>query len=500
MTNEHERILSVSETAVEKQPVNIASLMRPGTFSEVVGQPYIQGVGRQLAKGYICGQGYMFVGPYGCGKTTGARIVAKALNCEHIDPATGDPCNTCSSCVLANSGAHPLITEINAASSRGINDTREVLSTMNYATPSGYRVYIFDEIHRLTHDAFSLLLKAIEEPPAHTIFMATTTDPDAIPKTIMSRMATIPVAGMTDEDISAVVTHAVETLSKKDPLWETITDKDIESAVLLSQGSARQALTHLGGFIYHGVSTGDFSTATDEIVSALIAGDSGKVTTAVTEALSDKTITPDMVVAGVVVGLSREITRNPDPRMSACLANVVAKSSLMNSGSPAIVASAIIVSCIPQDISPATTQLGAGDGIASDTPTPPKPTPATPAPKAAPTAPSVITEEPKENELHKDNDRVVDDFFYYVERECPWDSYEGGKMWQDILSDPERSNAYYLSDGTLKVIVDREPDEHVRAAVRSFGKRSVVVPYSYTPTNVYTAATRDDDPWGEPEF
>ncbi|MEO2066099.1 MAG: DNA polymerase III subunit gamma/tau, partial [Desulfurobacteriaceae bacterium] len=129
---------------------------------------------------------YIFAGPRGVGKTTTARIVAKAVNCENL--IDGEPCNQCSQCIEIAKGSHPDVIEVDAASNRGIDQIRELRESVHYLPARGKKkVYIIDEFHMLTKEAFNALLKTLEEPPEHALFVLATTEIDKIPPTILSR-------------------------------------------------------------------------------------------------------------------------------------------------------------------------------------------------------------------------------------------------------------------------------------------------------------------------
>lgn len=164
----------------------LARKWRPGTFGEVVGQDHVTST---LQKAYEKGRlahAYLFSGPRGCGKTTTARLLAKIINCE--DPKNGEPCNKCSSCVSVNSGTHLDMIEIDGASNRGIDEIRDLREKIGYApAQSSSKIYIIDEVHMLTQQAFNALLKTLEEPPAHVHLIFATTEPHKVPATILSR-------------------------------------------------------------------------------------------------------------------------------------------------------------------------------------------------------------------------------------------------------------------------------------------------------------------------
>ena len=159
---------------------------RPQRFSEVTGQEFITETLRNAIKTGRFAHAYIFAGPRGVGKTTTARIVAKALNCENL--REGEPCNKCSQCLEITKGTHPDVIEIDAASNRGIDQIRELRESVHYSPAKGKRkVYIIDEFHMLTKEAFNALLKTLEEPPEHVVFILATTELDKIPETVLSR-------------------------------------------------------------------------------------------------------------------------------------------------------------------------------------------------------------------------------------------------------------------------------------------------------------------------
>jgi len=157
------------------------------SFEDVVGQEHVTYTLRSaLASGRL-GHAYLFSGPRGTGKTTMARLLAKAANCLHEDPAVR-PCNQCAHCLAVNEGRYLDLIEIDAASHTGVDDVRDLRDRIAFAPNEGqYKVYIVDEVHRFSGAAFDALLKTIEEPPAHAIFVLATTEIHKVPKTILSR-------------------------------------------------------------------------------------------------------------------------------------------------------------------------------------------------------------------------------------------------------------------------------------------------------------------------
>lgn len=189
---------------------------------------------------------YLFSGPRGTGKTTTARILAKALNCE--DPLDGDACNVCASCVAITRGSSLDVTELDAASNNGVDDIREITAGAWHGTPGRWKIYIFDEVHQLSKPASAALLKTLEEPPPHVIFVLATTDPHKVLPTIRSRTVQLEFR-LIDGDTLSTLLRDVQGAAQL-----SVDDATIETAVRLGRGSARDALSALDRLVATGSS------------------------------------------------------------------------------------------------------------------------------------------------------------------------------------------------------------------------------------------------------
>ena len=182
---------------------------RPLTFDSVVGQQHIVSTLEHAITEGRLSHAYLFCGPSGTGKTTMARILAKALLCRNAEAARAEgasgcmPDGTCEECELIAEGNHPDVYELDAASRTGVDNVREeIINSVNFAPVRGkYKIYIIDEVHMLTTAAFNALLKTLEEPPAHVIFVLCTTDPQKILETILSRCQRFDFHRIGNEDI-----------------------------------------------------------------------------------------------------------------------------------------------------------------------------------------------------------------------------------------------------------------------------------------------------------
>jgi DNA polymerase-3 subunit gamma/tau len=214
---------------------------------------------------------YLFSGPRGTGKTTTARILAKALNCEN--PVEGDACNVCASCVAITRGSSLDVTELDAASNNGVDDIREITAGAWHGTPGRWKIYIFDEVHQLSKPASAALLKTLEEPPPHVIFVLATTDPHKVLPTIRSRTQHLEFRLIGGDTLSTLL-HDVQGAAGL-----VADDATIETAVRLGRGSARDALSALDQLLATGAND-ETQPDFDGLFRALIESDAvGAITT-----------------------------------------------------------------------------------------------------------------------------------------------------------------------------------------------------------------------------
>ncbi len=213
----------------------IARKYRPQTFASVVGQEAIVTTLKNALRFERLAHAYLFCGCRGTGKTTLARVFAKALNCKELTPE-GEPCNACSSCLDIMAGRSLDVLEIDGASNRGIDDIRQINETIGYAPASGkYKIYIIDEVHMLTKEAFNALLKTLEEPPANVKFFFATTEPHKVLPTIISRCQRFELNRIPFEALKKKLAWIAEDL-------KVVCEDDVLSLIAnLSEGSLRDA-------------------------------------------------------------------------------------------------------------------------------------------------------------------------------------------------------------------------------------------------------------------
>lgn len=210
---------------------------RPAKFSEVVGQDYIVKTLLNAIKNNKIAHAYLFAGPRGTGKTTIAKLFGKAINCDHFN---GEACDECENCKAYLGGNHPDIIELDAASNNGVDDIREIIEQVPYAPLLGkYKIYIIDEVHMLSTPAFNALLKTLEEPPAHVIFIFATTDPQKVIPTVLSRCQRYNFSKI---NLYEIKKRTIDILKEEGIPYE---EKAVEEIARMAEGGMRDALSIL---------------------------------------------------------------------------------------------------------------------------------------------------------------------------------------------------------------------------------------------------------------
>ena len=230
--------------------------LRPQRFDEVVGQTHVTRTLQNAIGLDRVAHGYIFSGPRGVGKTTTARILAKVLNCKN--PKDNNPCGTCVNCTEITQGSNLDVQELDGASNRGIDEMRDLREAVKYPpNNSKYRIYIIDEVHMLTREAFNALLKTLEEPPPHVIFIMATTDAHKVPATILSRTQRFDFKHISINDISEYLQQILESENIK---------YDTDGIRLIAQkadGSLRDSLSLLDQTIAYASDALDVETIRD---------------------------------------------------------------------------------------------------------------------------------------------------------------------------------------------------------------------------------------------
>lgn len=225
---------------------------RPQTFEQVVGQKAIVKTLENSLKEDKIGHGYLFCGPRGTGKTSMARLFAKALDCKE---GIGHQCLKCQSCLAIANGSHPDVVEIDAASNSGVDNVRDLITQVNYQPLMGrYKVYIIDECHNMTEPAFNALLKTLEEPPSYVVFILCTTEPQAILPTILSRVQRFDFSKVDDKELG----ERIEYILKQEKV--AYTEGAVQKIVELSDGGVRDALSILDQAVSFGGTKVDEAT------------------------------------------------------------------------------------------------------------------------------------------------------------------------------------------------------------------------------------------------
>jgi len=250
---------------------------RPGRFSELKGQEHVKLALRNAVREGNVAHAYLFSGPRGTGKTTTARILAKALNC--VDVQDGEPCGKCESCLSIDNGSSMDVIELDAASNNGVDAMRDLVARAALGSPGRTKLYILDEAHMLSPGASNALLKTLEEPPGHVVFVLATTDPQKVLPTIRSRTQHYELRLLDGPTLQSHLRWVA------DDAQLDVTDDAIALAVRRGKGSARDALSALDLIVAAGGSASD-DTTVDEIVEALCERDTGRALVAVAEASS----------------------------------------------------------------------------------------------------------------------------------------------------------------------------------------------------------------------
>ncbi|HEX4865037.1 MAG TPA: DNA polymerase III subunit gamma/tau [Acidimicrobiales bacterium] len=250
---------------------------RPQRFSDVLGQEHVTRALRGAVRDGKVAHAYLFSGPRGTGKTSTARILAMALNCEH--PEDGEPDGTCPSCIAIRQGSSLDVQELDSATNRGIDEMKDLLSRVSLGTPGRWKVYIIDEVHQLTPQAASALLKTLEEPPGHVIFVLATTDPQKVMPTIRSRTQHFEFRLLGSEVLGTLLRDVNSRASLGLP------SEAIDLVVKRGHGSARDALSALDQVAAAG-GVDDEAAVVSDLVTAIADRDPGRVLVEVAEAAS----------------------------------------------------------------------------------------------------------------------------------------------------------------------------------------------------------------------
>ena len=262
---------------VEVQYQSLYRRYRPQKFSEVLGQDHVVLALKNAARDQKVGHAYLFSGPRGTGKTSVARILAKALNCEN--PTDGEPDGTCDSCIRIQQGTSLDVHELDAASNNGVDAMRDLVSRAALGTPGRWKVYIVDEVHMLSTAASNALLKTLEEPPAHVVFVLATTDPQKVLPTIRSRTQHFEFRLLSPELLGKLVAQINGDANLHVP------GEALDLVVRRGKGSARDALSALDQVAAAGVVEDD-AEVIDEITEALCERDTGRALVAIAEAIN----------------------------------------------------------------------------------------------------------------------------------------------------------------------------------------------------------------------
>jgi len=249
---------------------------RPRRFDELKGQEHVVRALQNAVIHHREGQAYLFSGPRGTGKTSTARILAKVLNCE--EPENGEPCGICNSCGAIDSGNSYDVLELDAASNNGVENMRDLIERSSLGNPGRHRVFILDEVHMLSKPAEAALLKTLEEPPPHVVFVLATTDPQKVSETIRSRTQHLQFHLLPMHDLDEHVRWVIKDANLK------VSEAAIAQVLTQGGGSARDTLSALE-LVAAGGGEADEQFSPDEFVEALIDRDPGRALSATANAV-----------------------------------------------------------------------------------------------------------------------------------------------------------------------------------------------------------------------
>lgn len=266
---------------------------RPQTFAEIRGQEHVVKALRNAVRDDRVGHAYLLSGPRGTGKTTAARVLAKVLNCEN--PVDGEPDGTCASCLSIESGTSFDLHELDAASNNKVDDIRDLLSKVALGTPGRQKVYLLDEVHMLTAGAENALLKTLEEPPDHVIFVLATTEPHKVVSTIRSRTQHLELTLIPADQMADMVREVAADAGLE------VNEAAIDHVVKVGGGSARDTLSALDQVVAAGGVT-EVDTSTSDLLAALAGQDPGMALRAV-EAATTRGVDPRRIGEGFVDAL-----------------------------------------------------------------------------------------------------------------------------------------------------------------------------------------------------